>query len=167
MSAQNVLHMNTGNGESSYASNSSYQKTGVERSLLVLNEAINGIANQLNGFPRCFKIADLGCSSGPNTLFVVTNIIDKVHDACLENNYQVPQFQVFLNDLFDNDFNTVFRSLPTFYMKMKEEKGDICGPCYIYVVPGSFYGRLFPNESIHLFHSSYSVHWLSQIYGIV
>ncbi|KAI3693860.1 hypothetical protein L1987_76815 [Smallanthus sonchifolius] len=163
MSAQNVLHMNTGNDESSYASNSSFQKIGSERSLLVLKEAINRIANDLNGFPRCFRIADLGCSSGPNTLFVVNNIIDRVHDACSENNYQVPQFQVFLNDLFENDFNTVFKSLPTFYTKMKKEKGDKCGPCYVYAVPGSFYGRLFPDESIHLFHYSYYVHWLSRV----
>ncbi|KAI3693859.1 hypothetical protein L1987_76814 [Smallanthus sonchifolius] len=131
MLAQNVLHMNTGNGESSYATNSSFQKTGLERSLLVLKEAINRISNDLNGFPWCFKIADLGCSSRSNTLFVITNIIDRVHDACSENNYQVPQFQVFLNDLFENDFNAVFKSLPTFYTKMKMEKGDKCDPSYV------------------------------------
>ncbi|XP_031372509.1 benzoate carboxyl methyltransferase-like, partial [Punica granatum] len=27
----------------------------------------------------------------------------------------------------------------------------------------SFYGRLFPSRSLHFVHSSYSVHWLSQI----
>ncbi|KAI8030465.1 Caffeine synthase 1 [Camellia lanceoleosa] len=29
-------------------------------------------------------------------------------------------------------------------------------------VPRSFHGRLFPRNSLHLVHSSYSVHWLSQ-----
>ncbi|KAI7748634.1 hypothetical protein M8C21_012434, partial [Ambrosia artemisiifolia] len=136
--------------------------TGLQRSLPVLHEAISRLANDLNGFPRCFKIADLGCSSGPNTLFLVANIIDKVHDICSEINYQVPQFQVFLNDLFENDFNTVFRSLPAFYTNMNRN-GDECGSCFVSAVPGSFYGRLFPNESIHLFHSSYAVHWLSRV----
>ncbi|KAJ0678351.1 putative salicylate carboxymethyltransferase [Helianthus annuus] len=162
MSIEAVFHMNTGNGDSSYASNSHLQGTGLQRSLPVLQEAINRIAKDLNGFPRCFKIADLGCSSGPNTLFVVTSILDIVHDVCSENNSQVPQFQVFLNDLVENDFNTVFRSLPAFYSKLKK-KGDKRGPCYVYAVPGSFYSRLFPDENIHLFHSSYAVHWLSRV----
>ncbi|KAJ3696674.1 hypothetical protein LUZ61_000379 [Rhynchospora tenuis] len=30
-------------------------------------------------------------------------------------------------------------------------------------LPGSFYGRLFPSQSVHFFHSSYSLHWLSQV----
>ncbi|KAK9076496.1 hypothetical protein SSX86_004830 [Deinandra increscens subsp. villosa] len=163
MLTEKVLHMNTGIGESSYATNSHLQGTGVKRSLPVLNEAINRIAKDLNGFLGCFKIADLGCSSGPNTLFLVTKIIERVHNICSESNSQVPQFQVFLNDLFENDFNTVFKSLPAFYTNVKEEKGDECGPCFVSAAPGSFYDRLFPDESIHLFHSSYAVHWLSRV----
>ncbi|CAN1805461.1 Salicylate carboxymethyltransferase, partial [Linum perenne] len=34
-------------------------------------------------------------------------------------------------------------------------------------VPGSFYGRLFPEGSLHLVHSSYSLHWLSQNRGSI
>ncbi|XP_019241122.1 PREDICTED: salicylate carboxymethyltransferase-like isoform X2 [Nicotiana attenuata] len=30
-------------------------------------------------------------------------------------------------------------------------------------VAGSFYNRLFPSKSIHFVHSSYSLHWLSQV----
>ncbi|XP_069153311.1 S-adenosyl-L-methionine:benzoic acid/salicylic acid carboxyl methyltransferase 3-like isoform X2 [Solanum lycopersicum] len=30
-------------------------------------------------------------------------------------------------------------------------------------VAGSFYTRLFPSNSLHFVHSSYSLHWLSQI----
>ncbi|XP_060181959.1 probable caffeine synthase MTL3 [Lycium barbarum] len=30
-------------------------------------------------------------------------------------------------------------------------------------MPGSFHGRLFPQNTIHLVHSSYSLHWLSQV----
>ncbi|MCL7047158.1 hypothetical protein MKW94_001458 [Papaver nudicaule] len=30
-------------------------------------------------------------------------------------------------------------------------------------MPGTFYGRLFPSNSLHFVHSSYSLHWLSQV----
>ncbi|CAL9017801.1 unnamed protein product [Prunus brigantina] len=30
-------------------------------------------------------------------------------------------------------------------------------------IPGSFYRRLFPSRSIDLFHSAFSLHWLSQV----
>ncbi|CAI9260732.1 unnamed protein product [Lactuca saligna] len=33
----------------------------------------------------------------------------------------------------------------------------------IEAIPGSFYGRLFPDESLHLVHSSYALHWLSKV----
>ncbi|KAA8520355.1 hypothetical protein F0562_014611 [Nyssa sinensis] len=116
-----------------------------------------------DNFPECFNIADLGCSSGPNTLLVISNIIDTLHGLCLQNNGKAPEFQVFLNDLPNNDFNTIFKSLSTFYAKLKKEKGDKLGPCFISGMPGSFYGRLFPSKSLHFVHSSYSVHWLSQV----
>ncbi|GJU45829.1 benzoate carboxyl methyltransferase-like protein, partial [Tanacetum coccineum] len=136
MEASNILHMASGDGESSYANNSLVQ---------------------------CFKIADLGCSSGPNTLLSATNIIDIVHEECKQNNRKAPQFQVSLVDLVGNDFNTVFELLPNFYAKLKEDKGKDFGPCFVSAVPGSFYDRLFPDESLHLVYSSYSVHWLSQV----
>lgn len=114
-------------------------------------------------FGQCFKIADLGCSSSKNTLFVASNIIDIVYEACKENNRKAPQFQVYLNDLFGNDFNNLFRLLPDFYAKLTKKKGENFGPCFISGVPGSFYGRLFPDESLHFVHSSYSIQWLSQV----
>ena len=114
-------------------------------------------------FPNCLKVADLGCSSGPNALLVASNIINVV-DALSQNlNREPPVFQFFLNDLFGNDFNTTFKSLPEFYKRLQQEKGHKFGPCFFSGTPGSFYGRLFPNDSIHFFHSSYSLHWLSKV----
>ncbi|KAG9444284.1 hypothetical protein H6P81_015624 [Aristolochia fimbriata] len=71
---------------------------------------------------------------------------------------------IFLNDLAGNDFNSLFRSLqPAFYEKLKREKGERFESCFISAVPGSFYGRLLPRNTLHLVHSSYGLHWLSQV----
>ncbi|PWA48197.1 S-adenosyl-L-methionine-dependent methyltransferases superfamily protein [Artemisia annua] len=163
MQVANFLHMNSGNEESSYATNSCVQETAIRNVQPILKEAVNCIAN-LDGFPHCFNIADLGCSSGTNTLLVVSNIMDEVHKVCKENNLKVPQFQVCLNDLFGNDFNSIFKSLPTFYEKHNKEIQGESSPClFVSAVPGSFHRRLFPDQSMHFFHSSSSLHWLSQV----
>nr|XP_043622390.1 benzoate carboxyl methyltransferase-like [Erigeron canadensis] len=165
MVMENILHMNVGNGESSYANNSFLQEIVMQKALPILKHStIKVIANHDTVFgDQCFKIADMGCSSSKNTLLVVSNIIDIVHEVCKEINRKAPQFQAFLNDLFGNDFSNIFKMLPEFYANIKNEKGKHFGPCFVSVVPGSFYHRLFPDQSLHLIHSSYSNHWLSQV----
>ncbi|CAL5042563.1 unnamed protein product [Urochloa decumbens] len=44
-----------------------------------------------------------------------------------------------------------------------EHKGGTPPPFYIAGVPGSYYTRLFPSQSVHLFHSSYCLHWRSRV----
>ncbi|XP_071688132.1 probable caffeine synthase MTL3 [Rutidosis leptorrhynchoides] len=156
-----LLHMNSENEESSYANNSSLQESVIKKAQMILKETIKGITDS-DGFPRCFCIADLGCSSGPNTLLVISNIIDEVHGVCKEKNLEAPQFHICLNDLFLNDFNSIFKSLPMFYAKYNVDKEGSSGRCFISAVPGSFYGRLFSDKSMHFFHSSTSLQWLSQ-----
>lgn len=115
-------------------------------------------------FPdQSIGIADLGCSSGPNTLLVVSEIMNIFDRSCRQLGRSSPEFSVFLNDLPGNDFNTVFKSLPAFYENLRKEKGEKFGQCFIAGVPGSFYGRLFPSRSLHFVHSSSSLHWLSQV----
>ncbi|KAJ9558159.1 hypothetical protein OSB04_012773 [Centaurea solstitialis] len=157
--------MNTGNGEFSYAKNSTLQEIVIRKAIPILEHTIKSMAslNRDIVFGKCFNIADLGCSSGTNTLLVASIIIDIVHEVCKENNHNAPQFQVYLNDLYGNDFNGIFKLLPDFHAKLTREKGGNFGPCFISAVPGSFYGRLFPDQTLHLIHSSYSVHWLSQV----
>ena len=113
--------------------------------------------------PRKIAIADLGCSSGPNTLFVVSEFIKTVEKLCRELKHQSPEYQIFLNDLPGNDFNNIFRSLGSFKEKLSEEMVSGVGPCYFTGVPGSFYGRICPNKSLHFVHASYSLQWLSQV----
>ena len=113
--------------------------------------------------PSCVKIADLGCSSGPNALLAIPKIIHTIHGMSKGMNCKSSEFQVFLNDLLGNGFNNIFSSLPNFYEKLKKEVGGKMGHCFITGVPGSFYTRIFKSRSLDFVHSSCSLHWLSQV----
>uniref|UniRef100_A0A7N2LXJ2 Uncharacterized protein n=1 Tax=Quercus lobata TaxID=97700 RepID=A0A7N2LXJ2_QUELO len=117
--------------------------------------AEEAIANlYCNTLPRSIAIADLGCSSGPNTLFVVSELIKEVDKLRQNLGHDSPEYQVFLNDLPGNDFNTIFKSLPSFQKEMSYQLGPGAGPCLFSGTPGSFYGRLFPSNCLHFVHSS-------------
>jgi len=130
-------------------------KTIVEENLKLLmsNQTFNG----------CCKVVDLGCSSGPNTLLAISNILNIIHKISLKLDHETPVFQIYLNDQYENDFNTIVKLLPYFYQTIEQDKGDNIGACYINATPGYFYGRLFPNDYTNFFHSSYCLHWLSQV----
>ncbi|KAH1206419.1 Salicylate carboxymethyltransferase [Glycine max] len=156
-----VLHMNGGVGHASYANNSLVQQKVICLTKPIREEAITSL--YCNTVPRSLAVADLGCSSGPNTLLVVSEFIKIVEKLCRELNHKSPEYKVFLNDLPGNDFNNIFKSLDSFKEKLCDEMESRIGPCYFYGVPGSFYGRVFPNQSLHFVHSSYSLHWLSKV----
>ncbi|KAM7517203.1 hypothetical protein LguiA_006786 [Lonicera macranthoides] len=161
MEVRQVLHMNQGEGATSYAKNSTVQRKIISVGKLMIEEAVQKIL--LSNYPESMGIADLGCSSGPNTLIVVSDIMDAVYATSRLMDRPLPEFRISLNDLPGNDFNDIFVSLPSFYERLKKEKGSEFRRCYISGVPGSFYGRLFPDKSLHFVHSSSSLHWLSQV----
>ncbi|KAI5427934.1 S-adenosyl-L-methionine:benzoic acid/salicylic acid carboxyl methyltransferase 1 [Lathyrus oleraceus] len=160
MAMEHVHHMKGGVGETSYANNSSLQRKVIMEVKTILEENMVLIMSN-KSVKDYWKIADLGCSSGSNTLLSISNIMNIIHkiNTKLNHGKGKPVFQIYLNDVFENDFNTIFKLLPDFYQREKE-KND--GECFINVTPGSFYGRLFPNNYIDFFHSSYCLHWLSQ-----
>ncbi|GMY23513.1 probable jasmonic acid carboxyl methyltransferase 1 isoform X1 [Fagus crenata] len=162
MEVEKVLHMTSGEGEYSYSHNSTLQRTVISKVRPMLKKTVRALYSKEN-FPQYFTVADLGCSSGPNTLSPTYEMIDAIVGLCRETGHAPPELLVFLNDLPSNDFNSGFRSLPDFYNMLKKEKGDDLGPCFIAGMPGSFYGRLFPSKTLNFVHSSYSVHWLSKV----
>ncbi|KAF7809704.1 salicylate carboxymethyltransferase-like [Senna tora] len=93
----------------------------------------------------------------------IPRLIKHVERLCLELKIESPQYTIFLNDLPGNDFNNIFKSLGSFKHKLNHEIVGGIGPCFFNGVPGSFYGRLFPPKSLHFVHSSYSLHYLSQV----
>lgn len=155
---EKMFHMNAGLGDSSYAQNSTMlQKRALNLGEPLLEESILSMK-----MAKCerFCIAELGCSSGPNALLGTENIIRVLRAKYLSAGIPVPQFQVFFNDLPATDFNSLFKTLPP----SVTTDGNYSDTSYFVAgVPGSFYGRLFPDKSIQFFHSSYSLHWLSQI----
>ncbi|TKY57691.1 Jasmonate O-methyltransferase [Spatholobus suberectus] len=161
METVEVLHMNKGVGETSYAMNSAVQNTIISAAKPATQKAIVQIL--CSSWPEKMGIADLGCSSGPNALRVISEIVDAVYATTRLLDRPAPELVVYLNDLFTNDFNNIFGSLPSFYKKQKQEKGSGFGSCFVSAVPGTFYGRLFPSKSLHFVHSSSSLHWLSQV----
>ena len=137
------------------------QKKVISLTKPIIEEAITNL--YCNKFPTSLCIADLGCSSGPNTLFAVLEVVTTVDRVGKKMGRQLPEIQVFLNDLPGNDFNTIFKSLPTFQKDLQKTMGAGAESCFVTGVPGSFYGRLFPSKSLHFIHSSYSLQWLSQV----
>ncbi|KAI4357708.1 hypothetical protein L6164_001641 [Bauhinia variegata] len=99
------------------------------------------------------RIADLGCSTGPNTFIAMQYITEAIELQYHSQGLRTPEFHVFFNDLVSNDFNTLFRNLP-------------CDRIYFVAgVPGSFHGRLFPSKTLHFVHSSSSLNWISRVPG--
>ncbi|XP_072994664.1 probable methyltransferase TCM_000336 [Typha latifolia] len=162
---ETTLHMKEGLGDTSYARNSSLQKKSVDLvKRMIINSATDVYVSEA---PQSFAIADLGCSSGPNALHLVGDIIKSVQDICRNSSRPTPEFLIFLNDLPKNDFNALFRSSPEFINMVKSSsiKAEGCSPLSVCLngVPGSFYGRLFPKNSLHFIYSCNALHWLSQV----
>ncbi|KAJ0263810.1 Salicylate/benzoate carboxyl methyltransferase [Hirschfeldia incana] len=111
-------------------------------------------------FPNYVKVAELGCSSGPNTFLAISEIINTINVLCQQSNQKPPEIDCCLNDLPKNDFNTTFKFVPFFN---KELMITSQASCFVYGAPGSFYSRLFSCNSLHFIHSSYALHWLSKV----
>ncbi|KAL6603010.1 hypothetical protein ACP70R_043371 [Stipagrostis hirtigluma subsp. patula] len=153
-----TMHMVLGDGDSSYARNSSLQAGEQGKVKPMIEEAVASLLNGGSQFPDNMAIADLGCSSGPNTLALASATIDAVRRRCSQLQQQPPELCVHFNDLPGNDFNSVIKSLAVY----KETLDEGLGPVLTSIVPGSFHGRLFKKRSLHLICSTASLHWLVQ-----
>ncbi|KAF4373600.1 hypothetical protein F8388_025294 [Cannabis sativa] len=147
--------MTGGDGPYSYAKNSNSQKEAAENAKAILVSSIIETLeiNKHNICPvsNSFRIADFGCSIGPNTFLAMDTIIEAIsktyHESTSTHN---PDFHVFFCDHVSNDFNVLFQNLP------KDKSYFAAG------VPGSFYHRLFPKASLDFAYSSHALQWLSK-----
>ncbi|EFH45073.1 hypothetical protein ARALYDRAFT_916576 [Arabidopsis lyrata subsp. lyrata] len=139
-----VLSMKGGDGEHSYANNSEGQKSVASNAKPVVVENVKEMIVKMD-FPSCIKVADLGCSSGENTLVVMSEIVNTIIATYQQKSKNPPEIVCCLNDLPDNDFNTTFKLIPAFHKKLKM---NVKEKCFISGVPGSFYSRLFPMQGV-------------------
>ncbi|TVU36936.1 hypothetical protein EJB05_18893, partial [Eragrostis curvula] len=155
MNMHSDFHMAQGERETSYVNNSRLQRKSLFETKQVLEKALREVCAAVH--PKSLVVSDLGCSSGENTLIFISEVINAMRGLPLE-------LQFFLNDLPGNDFNYIFQSLEQFMRSIiADHKEETLPLFYVAGLPGSYYTRLFPCQSVHLFHSSYSLHWLSQL----
>ncbi|KAF3338701.1 anthranilate O-methyltransferase 1-like protein [Carex littledalei] len=161
MDVEKCFFMVGGSGETSHAANSKTQEKAILMVRPMLEEAVGDIYRNVH--PEKMVVADLGCSSGPNTLVLMSEVIKIISNQCQKVGQHPPEMLFFLNDLRNNDFNNIFRSLDLVEQRLRAEKVTINIPYFVAGLPGSFYRRLFPRQSVHIFHSSYSLMWISQV----
>ncbi|KAK9700031.1 hypothetical protein RND81_08G212500 [Saponaria officinalis] len=166
MDMQEYFHMSHGEGEFSYAHNSSAVpgilftqtvKPAVEN--VIKYQLLHNITKQY----KVLKVADLGCGIGPTPVNFIATVIETMHKVCKEmkngKDDQVSELQIYMSDLPSTDFNMLFKDA----LKLQGQTRDGTPLCFVMGAPGSFYGRLFPAKSLHFVHSSASLHWLSQV----
>ncbi|CAK9181484.1 IpCS4 [Ilex paraguariensis] len=160
MDVNKAIFMNGGEVESSYAQHAWFAQKVISITKPILVNAVHSLFSEDLHRNKVLNVADLGCAAGPNPFSVILTIKESLERKCKELNCQPPELQVYLNDLPGNDFNSLFKDLSRVG---EDQKSDVLLPCFVMGAPGSFHGRLFPRSWLHLVHSSYSVHWLSQI----
>ncbi|CAK9182304.1 unnamed protein product [Ilex paraguariensis] len=159
MDVNEAIFMNGGEVESSYAQHAWFAQKVISITKPILVNAVHSLFSEDLHRNKVLNVADLGCAAGPNPFSVILTIKESLERKCKELNCQPPELQVYLNDLPGNDFNSLFKDLSRVG---EDQKSDVLLPCFVMGAPGSFHGRLFPRSWLHLVHSSYSVHWLSQ-----
>ncbi|RZC73074.1 hypothetical protein C5167_048554 [Papaver somniferum] len=107
--------MNGGNGPNSYPNNSFLQRFFVDWSKSMIDEAIADYLDiQISPPSNTFRIADLGCSAGPNTFIAMQNMIEATDRKYHESeglSGLAPEYHVYFNDHASNDFKTLFVTL--------------------------------------------------------
>ncbi|KAL6345261.1 hypothetical protein AAG906_015744 [Vitis piasezkii] len=121
-------------------------KTVISKAKHIAEEAITNLYCSI--LPQCLGIAELGCSSGPNALFVALELVITTYKVYQKLGRQLHEIQVFLNDLPRNDFNTLFKTVTKFQQNLSQEMGNGVRPCFFMGVLGSFYYKHFLSRRI-------------------
>uniref|UniRef100_N1QQW9 Jasmonate O-methyltransferase n=1 Tax=Aegilops tauschii TaxID=37682 RepID=N1QQW9_AEGTA len=125
MASKQMVHMNQGQGETSYAHNSSFQSAEQNRMKALIEAAVVELCSNTTTLSHGkVVIADLGCSSGPNAVALVSIALEATHSHFLQLRQPPPEVCVLLNDLPYNDFNAVVKSLVAPSLAIKGIESD-------------------------------------------
>ncbi|KAL2936141.1 Caffeine synthase 1 [Bienertia sinuspersici] len=86
---------------------------------------------------KVLNVVDFGCGVGPTPIALILLVIETANKICMElklKDDQLPEIQMHMNDLPSNDFNLLIIIQST-----------------------------LPQNYLHLVHSNYALHWLSQV----
>jgi hypothetical protein len=161
------MSVNGGEGELSYDRMSVVQRYALRSLQPSLVEAVH-----LMSLPRhpgsALRIADFGSATGRNAFAYVDFLVDRIRREYQARNLVMPELQTFFNDLPGNDFNTLFGLLPPAKEHASEttESTQLVREYFAAGVPGSFYGRLFPKNSLHFAICMHCLHWISQVINL-
>ena len=98
-------------------------------------------------------VADLGAAGGRNELEPMTVAIDVLREAGVS-----APITVVHTDIPTNDFSSLFETIEHDPASYLAQDG-----VYAFAAGRSFYGRIFPPESLTLAWSAIAVHWLSRV----
>lgn len=93
MKLEKLLCMKGGKGEASYANNSQAQALHARSMLHLLEETLDRVHLNSPEFP--FQVADLGCSSGNNTIHIIDVIIKHMIKRFESSGLEPPEFSAF------------------------------------------------------------------------
>ena len=118
------------------------------------------IARVLNAYPpsskkglKAFRIADLGSAGGVNAILLLEYVKSVLHK---HGEYRPVEY--YFEDLPTSDFNELIKTVHD--AKLSEQ-------FYPMYIGRSFYEKLFPPGSIHLFLSYITLHWMNNCPGKV
>jgi hypothetical protein len=148
MSASNPPAMR---GKGFYNENSRVQQTASAFALPLLAEAADTAPLPAGREP--FVVADYGSSQGRNSLLPMRTVVERIR----RRDADVP-IEVVHNDLPDNDFSELFRTVAT------SDQSYLVGATrtFSYAVGRSFFERIFPEAQVRVGWSAIAAHWLSR-----
>jgi hypothetical protein len=138
-------------GKGFYNENSRVQQTASAVALPLLVEAAD--TAPLPAGRGSFVVADYGSSQGRNSLLPMRTVVERIR----RRDASVP-IEVVHNDLPDNDFSALFRTVAT------SDQSYLAGATgtFTYAVGRSFFERLFPDDHVRVGWSAIAAHWLSR-----
>lgn len=138
-------------GHGYYNAHSELQARSAEEADRMLERALSSVAIS----PGPLTIADFGASQGHNSMRPMALALDKLAARAGQDR----DVMVAHTDLPHSDFTSLFEMLasaPDSYLKGRSH-------AFASAIGRSFYGRLFPAESLTFGWSSFALHWLSAL----